>query len=172
MTSGVLQRFKKDERLVVLDGIDAIPTRRELYALGARGFICPYDPFTDTDTQDIIRWAENSYDDDTVMNRVFTTPAPDALDRAFDTLQNIFRQYTGSFCMAETRVNSTYPEEPHQHEETLSYAFSGLGTACVNAQGRKYHGPPRHILMIGEDVPHMAAQRLPKDHPKVTLLIV
>lgn len=171
---GPFRRFKKDPRIILVDTFSDIPTCEELNNIyDANGVLCPYEAFSAHEEREVTDYMRDKYQGDihTVRSHYCDIPAP--LDRVFFELCDVFDRFSGEKSNGELRANSLYPDYPHNHpgDLALTYTFAGLGTVGVNEYGYRYITPHKHIFMFDEAIEHMASQRLPKDHLKLTILV-
>lgn len=165
-----MNKFEKDERIVMVDCIAEIPRHRSFFS-SIQGVLCPYNPLTVPERETLLDFARShiaAHGAATISAQRFF---PSFLRPAVEELEYAFSKATGFKREALLRINSTHPSSPHAHETSLTCTFSGIGTIGVNQQGQEYSVPLDHIFIFHRGIKHMASQYKSPDLPKVTLMV-
>ena len=172
-------RLPEDNRILKIKD----PVEFSLFAqreqLKISGIVCPYDPFTKEDVEIITDFARDFYKSAGQRpwfpawregaEQSIPSSAPVALRKTFPVLRLAFVTAMNRLpASIDIYANNQIPGTPHVHEPALNYSYLKQGPICVNELGESYSIATRHMIMIGEDLSHMAQQGCSEADPRLT----
>lgn len=177
-----MKLFEKDTRILVLDDVAHI----SLYHDFQGALLCPYDPFTKSEQDNIEAFARrmiegrDMFDADDSIDPLYPETwkeiieeYPSALDGLKDTLRKAYKDVSGDEATtASLRINSTHPSWKHAHSAwAMVYPVYGSGSIGFDQSGNPYSLPLRHIFAIPPDFEHAAPAALAQGELRVTIAL-
>lgn len=173
------KRHSGNKNIVLLDDIsDFYRFGRTGIPLQRQSFLCPYDPFTGEEREEIEAFAKDRLKMDLCrldhyQEIKITKECPPSLVHAADELCGVYEHLVGQKPLVPfLRLNSTYPQDIHEHPLALVYTFTGEATKCMNEDlTEEFTLPLRHIFAANRGVYHRASDYVSQTHPKIALIL-
>ncbi len=183
------ERLDVDDRILVAQDMEEFALWRERAQLGFHGIICRYTEDLQTlretalQIAEALRYEHSTYfvrftDKDDYMRwelglRGISQQGINIITR----LSNLFHAHVLTNSMegsrTQLRINSNFPSDFHAHNDTLSFAFTQIGSVCRSPEGIEYPINAGRVILFDEDIEHRAQRKSAKwvSDPRVNLVI-